>query len=183
MPFSSRCGGTRNRAREDEGRGGRKRERESARTSEEQHSDFQRVDKEAPSMQIKCCFHNHSSVPLSEVRFFVIKVKGTFTRGRVRSFAPTNQPANQPASPITQPANHPPTHLPGYHPSTNYPSDFNNRKLRHALCDANKKISFVPPVNLDVCSFFFILSSLSFCEKNKHFEFSADLIQLRNCTT
>lgn len=66
------------------------------RTSEE-HSDFQRVDKEAPSMQIKCCFHNHSSVPLSEVRFFVIKVKGTCTRGCVRSFAPTNQPANQPS--------------------------------------------------------------------------------------
>ena len=37
-------------------------------TSEE-YSDSQPVDKEAPSMQIKCCFHNHSSVPLSEVRF------------------------------------------------------------------------------------------------------------------
>lgn len=134
MPFSSRSGGTRNRAREEGGR-------ESARTSEE-HSDFQRVDKEAPSMQIKCCFHNHSSVPLSEVRFFVIKVKGTFTRGRIHSFTPTNQPANQPA-------NHPPTHLSGHHPSTNYPSDFNNRKLWHALCDTNKEISFVL-VNLDV---------------------------------
>lgn len=31
--------------------------------------DSQPVNKEAPSMQIKCCFHNHSSVPLSEVRF------------------------------------------------------------------------------------------------------------------
>lgn len=110
MPFSSRSGGTRNRARE--------------RVNE--HSDFQRVDKEAPSMQIKCCFHNHSSVPLSEVRFFVIKVKGTFTRGCIHSFAPTNQPANQPADPTT--------HLPDHHPSTNYPFDFNNRKLWHALC-------------------------------------------------
>lgn len=73
----------------------REKENERAQTNEK-HSDFQRVDKEAPSMQIKCCFHNHSSVLLSEVRFFVIKVKGTFTRGRVRSFAPTNQPANQP---------------------------------------------------------------------------------------
>lgn len=90
---------------------------ERARTSEE-HSDFQRVDKEAPSMQIKCCFHNHSSVPLSEVRFFVIKVKGTCTRGRVRSFAPTNQPANQPSRrtnhhPLTHPTTttHPQTTL------------------------------------------------------------------------
>lgn len=99
MPFSSRSGGMRNRAR-----GGK---REGPERSEE-HSDFQRVDKEAPSMQIKCCFHNHSSVPLSEVRFFVIKVKGTCTRGCVRSFAPTNQPANQPSRrtnhhPLTHP--------------------------------------------------------------------------------
>lgn len=108
---------------------------ERARTSEE-HSDFQRVDKEAPSMQIKCCFHNHSSVPLSEVRFFVIKVKGTCTRGCVRSLAPTNQPANHPvAEPTT-------THSPNHHLSTNCPSDFNNRKLQYApLCDINKKIS------------------------------------------
>lgn len=83
-----------------------------ARTSEE-HSDFQRVDKEAPSMQIKCCFHNHSSVPLSEVRFFVIKVKGSCTRGRVRSFAPTNQPANQPSCRTN--------HHPLTHPTTTRP--------------------------------------------------------------
>lgn len=85
-----------------------------------------RVDKEAPSMQIKCCFHNHSSVPLSEVRFFVIKVKGTFTRGRVRSFAPTNQPANQPT-------NHPstPTHT---HPSTNYPLISITESFKTFLC-------------------------------------------------
>lgn len=87
----------------------RREKRERTRTNEE-HSDFQREStKEAPSMQIKCCFHNHSSVPLSEVRFFVIKVKGTFTRGRVRSFAPTNQPANQPTNPVAQPTTHPPT--------------------------------------------------------------------------
>lgn len=108
---------------------------ERARTSEE-NFDFQRVDKEAPSMQIKCCFHNHSSVPLSEVRFFVIKVKGTCTRGCVRSLAPTNQPANHPAAEPTT------THSPNHHLSTNYPSDFNNRKLQYApLCDTNKKIS------------------------------------------
>lgn len=101
MPFSSRSGGMRNRAR------GGKRE------GPNEHSDFQRVDKEAPSMQIKCCFHNHSSVPLSEVRFFVIKVKGTCTRGRVRSFASTNQPANQPSRRTN--------HHPLTHPTTTRP--------------------------------------------------------------
>lgn len=131
---------------------------ERARTNEE-HSDFQRVDKEAPSMQIKCCFHNHSSVPLSEVRFFVIKVKGTCTRGCVRSFAPTNQPANQPS----RRTNHHPLTHPDHHLSTNYPSDFNNRKLRHAsLYDANKKISFFLSSTL-MLPFFSLHSSFCLC--------------------
>lgn len=168
MPFSSRSGGMRNRAR------GGKRER--ARASEE-HSDFQRVDKEAPSMQIKCCFHNHSSVPLSEVRFFVIKVKGTCTRGRVRSFAPTNQPANQPSRRTD--------HHPLTHPTTNYPSDFNNRKLRHApLCVMLIKrslFSYHRPwcCLLSPCSLsLFSASIVTFCDRNKRF---GQLYKIHHC--
>lgn len=118
-----------------------------ARTSEE-HSDFQRVDKEAPSMQIKCCFHNHSSVPLSEVRFFVIKVKRTCTRGRVRSFAPTNQPANQPSRRTN--------HHPLTHPTTTRPQTLliSITKSFALLCDANKKISFFLSSTLMLSSFF-----------------------------
>lgn len=97
----------------------KKRGKERERASEEALS--ARVDKEAPSMQIKCCFHNHSSVPLSEVRFarfFVIKVKGTFTRGRSCSLARSpDQPSNQPTQS---------TH---YQTTTQLPSlHFNNRK-------------------------------------------------------
>lgn len=89
MPFSSRAKGC--EIEREEG-GGPERAGERAQTGE--HSDFQRVDKEAPSMQIKCCFHNHSSVPLSEVRFFVIKVKGTFTRGRAFALVRSDQPTS-----------------------------------------------------------------------------------------
>lgn len=91
MPFSSRAKGC--EIEREEGGGGPERAGERAQTGEE-HSDFQRVDKEAPSMQIKCCFHNHSSVPLSEVRFFVIKVKGTFTRGRAFALVRSDQPTS-----------------------------------------------------------------------------------------
>lgn len=129
---------------------------ERARTSEE-HSDFQRVDKEAPSMQIKCCFHNHSSVPLSEVRFFVIKVKGTCTRGCVRSFAPTNQPANQPSRRTN--------HHPLTHPTTTCPQTT-------LLISITKSFGTLPCImlikrslfffyHLDIIFFLFILSFFS----------------------
>lgn len=119
---------------------------ERARTSEE-HSDFQRVDKEAPSMQIKCCFHNHSSVPLSEVRLFVIKVKGTCTRGCVRSFAPTNQPANQPSRRTSHPLAHPTTTCPQTTLLISITESFGT-----LLCVMLIKRSgfFFPIVNLDV---------------------------------
>lgn len=121
MPFSSRAEGREMK------RGGK---RERATEASEEHSDFQRVDKEAPSMQIKCCFHNHSSVPLSEVRFFVIKVKGTFTRGRVRSFAPINQPANQPTNPAAQPPTRPTT----AHPQTTLLISITENSAARFLC-------------------------------------------------
>lgn len=128
-------------------------------------------------MQIKCCFHNHSSVPLSEVRFFVIKVKGTCTRGRVRSFAPTNQPANQPSRRTN--------HHPLTHPTTNYPSDFNNRKLRHApLCVMLIKRSLFSCHRpwcclLSPCSLsFFSASIVTFCDRNKRFE---QLYKIHHC--
>lgn len=140
---------------------------EKARTSEE-HSDFQRLDKEAPSMQIKCCFHNHSSVPLSEVRFFVIKVKGTCTRGCVRSFAPTNQPANQPSRRTN--------HHPLTHPTTTCPQTTLLISITESfgtlLCVMPIKRSlFFPIINLvsffPILSFFSV-SIVSFYDRNKH---------------
>lgn len=134
---------------------------ERARTSEE-HSDFQRVDKEAPSMQIKCCFHNHSSVPLSEVRFFVIKVKGTCTRGRVRSFASTNQPANQPSHRTNH---HPLTHPITTHPQTTLLISI-TESLGTLLCVMLIKrclILFLPILS------FFSASIVTFCDRNERF--------------
>lgn len=89
------------------------------------------LDKEAPSMQIKCCFHNHSSVPLSEVRFFVIKVKGTFTRDRAfaRSLRPTNQLTNQP-----------PTRPPHARPQATLLISITENSKHVPLYDTNKKI-------------------------------------------
>lgn len=108
-----------------------------------------RVDKEAPSMQIKCCFHNHSSVPLSEVRFarfFVIKVKGTFTRGRSCSLARSpDQPSNQPTQS---------TH---YQTTTQLPSlHFNNRK--HESLSLSLSLETIYAINQKNFPDFFALS-------------------------
>lgn len=140
---------------------------ERARTSEE-HSDFQRVDKEAPSMQIKCCFHNHSSVPLSEVRFFVIKVKGTCTRGRVRSFAPTNQPANQPSRRTNHPLTHPTTTRPQTTLLISITESFGTLLYVMLIKDL-----FFPIVNFDVVFFlpfsFFLCFNCGFLQSKQTF--------------
>lgn len=141
---------------------------ERARTSEE-HSDFQRVDKEAPSMQIKCCFHNHSSVPLSEVRFFVIKVKGTCTRGCVRSFAPTNQPANQPSRRTSHPLAHPTTTCPQTTLLISITESFGT--LLCVMLIKRSVFFFFPIVNLDVDFSFSLL-----------FFFSAFIVTEIECT-
>lgn len=76
-------------------------------------------------MQIKCCFHNHSSVPLSEVRFARSPVrpvlchqgKGNFHKGPLSLARPTSQPTD-------------PIHPPTPPPIRQLPSlRFNNRKL------------------------------------------------------
>lgn len=115
----------------------------------------ERLDKEAPSMQIKCCFHNHSSVPLSEVRFarsfawfFVIKVKGTFTRGRSTCCSPNRPPRNSPRS-----SSHP--HNPPWcspHPSSLYLIlslcsfwiSINESSSASSSCAINQKELFAP---------------------------------------